>query len=237
MNSTQADEHSALAAAELSAGYSVQGLSVVTLALGLASPLALGRTIFWAIPLVTVVLGIVSLRSLATHPEKCGRTVAVCGILLALFFGTWAPARYITRYNWLTGQAREYADAWVSLLQQRKFREAHQLHGTRGQRAAEGTPLEEFYHNDKQGMRDYAMFFSAAPLESIVASTEPIEARFDQVELVETARKIDQIVLRYSLTIKESGRSREIPLRVIMRRVPDGETNDHQWFVEGARDY
>lgn len=237
MNTIEADEIRAEDTAEPSTGRSLQTLAVVTLVLGLLSPLALVRTLFWVIPLVAVILGVISLRSLATHPEKCGRKVAICGMLLALLFGAWGPSRYYTRHKWLFDEARDYADAWMYLIQQRKFYEAHQLHGTRGQRAAEDVSLEEHYRSDKEGQRNYYMFFGAGPLEAIAQSAGPIEAHFEQLESQETNKGIDQVVLRYRVSIEDRGRRREIPLRVILRRAPDGETDDHQWYVEGTRDY
>ena len=57
---------------------------------------------------------------------------------LALLFGTWAPARYLSRQHWLVGIARTYADTWVELVRQKNLQEAHQQHVPASQRALEG---------------------------------------------------------------------------------------------------
>ena len=71
--------------------------SVVTLALGALGFLALLRPVFWIVPLMAIVIGLVSLRSLATHPEQIGRRAVLVGLAVAVFFGAWASTRYFSR--------------------------------------------------------------------------------------------------------------------------------------------
>src|SRR3972149_2495081 len=160
MNASQYDDTVPGETAGLAGYRSPHILALLTLAVGLMSFLALFHTMFWGIPLVTLVLGVFSLWSLARNPEKIGRKAVLFGMALALFFGAWAPARYLLRQHWLVGIARTYADTWVELIRQKNLQEAHQLHVPKSQRASEGDVLDEFYRKLPNAQLDLARFFN-----------------------------------------------------------------------------
>lgn len=222
-------------AAQLGSTRSVHFLAVLTLLLGLLSPLALLRTLFWFVPFVAVILGAVALRLITLDPTKCGRRLALGGMLLALLFGTWAPTRYYTRQQWITDQARVFGDAWMKLVQERKFREAHQLHGRYGDRAKQGESLDDYYQTNKNAFENYLMLYGAGPLLKIVDSTGPIQVEYAGVDLVERHMAAAQVVLRYRVTIEQKGKPEQIPLRLLLRRQRERGTQDHHWYVEGVR--
>ena len=95
-----------------------QPLAILTLVLGCFCFPALFRTTLWVFPVVTLVLGVVSLRVLASNPERIGRKAAWLGILLAAFFLAWAATSHYIREAWLVNHARQFADAWLELLKE-----------------------------------------------------------------------------------------------------------------------
>jgi hypothetical protein len=229
-------EPAAAEAAELPHRRSLQPLAGLAFAFGLLSALALVRTMFWFIPLVGVILGAVSLRLLVKAPEQCGRRLALLGMALAMLFGTWGCTRYYTRQQWLCAQARTYADAFVKLLEEKKFQEAHQLHGRGGQRPGKNVSLGEFYRTDKQARTNFNVFYGAGPLEAIYESVEPIKGEFVEIDSLETQLRTDQVVLRYHVSYDQQRRPRELMMRVLIRRTPDSDTGDYSWYVEGVRE-
>jgi len=158
---------------------SPQPLAMVTLVLGCLCFLALFRPTLWIFPLVTLVLGFVSLRALASNPEKIGRKAALAGMFLAAFFLTWAATQRYVRESRLVGHARQYADAWLELLKQQKLREAHQLHVPRGKRAEAGSSLEEFYEKQRYAQSDFESFYDKEPLKEIIQFAPRAQFTFD----------------------------------------------------------
>jgi len=228
-------EHDDALAAELAEYRSPQPLAVLTLIFGLLSFLAVFRTLFWVVPLVAFLLGATALWLLSTDPGKVGRKAAIWGMALALFFGAWGPGRYFSRQYWLTGQARVFADAWLELVQQKKLREAHQLHGRQEQRATEGVTLDEFYRADKYAQGDFNTFFRTEPLKSFSALADRGQVEFDQIAAYETDPNYDSIAVRYRVTVDRDGRQYTQPIQLVMRREPLYGTPDFQWFVESVQ--
>ena len=215
---------------------SLQSLAVLTLVLGILSCLALFQTMFWIVPLATLILGVTALRLLSADPEKIGRQAAIWGMALALLFGAWAPSRYFSRQWWLAGQARAYADAWMELVQQKKLKEAHQLHGDRDRRADEGVTLDEYYRNDSSAQSNYDAFFAAEPLKTFSELTGAVQVEFERTEGYESSLGSDNVAVRYRVTYDRNGRQRVLPIRVILKRKLAGRTGDHQWFVEAVQE-
>lgn len=211
-----------------------QPLAIMTLVLGCLSFLALLRTGLWVFPLVTLVLGVVSLRTLAANPERIGRKAAWLGILLAAFFLTWAATYHYVRESWLVGHARQYADAWIELIQEQKLKEAHQLHVSRGKRAKAGSSLDEFYASERYAQSDFEAFFDKVPLKELVQFAPRAQFVFDGSRDRLSDLYTERVVLRYLARYEDQGKQREMPLRVLMLRTIDQSTGDYFWEVEGV---
>lgn len=231
------DEHAdpGLDEPELSPEYRApQPLALLTLVLGCLCFLALYRTTLWIFPLVTLVLGFISLRALAANPERIGRKAAWLGILLAAFFLTWAATSHYVHEAWLVNHARQYADSWLELLKEQKLKEAHQLHVSRGKRAEAGSSLEEFYRKQRYAQSDYESFYDKEPLKELVQFAPHAEFIFDSSRDRVSDVHTERVVLRYLARYEEQGKTREMPLRVLMLRTIDLSTGDYYWEVEGV---
>lgn len=235
-HSMNAIEHHDMPAAELTEYRSPQPLAVLALALGLLSFLAVFRPLFWIVPLLAFIFGMIGLWLLAGDPQKVGRKAAICGMALALLFGAWGPSRYLSRQWWLSHQARVYADTWLELIRQEKFREAHQLHGRQVERAGEGVTLDEFYRADKYAQSNYHLFFESEPLKSLSELAKSAQIMFERTEDYETEVDFDRVTLRYRVTANQDERKSSLPIRLVLRREPILETADSQWFVESVQE-
>ena len=205
----------------------------MTLVLGCFCFLALFRTTLWIFPIVTLVLGVFSLRALAANPEKIGRKAALAGMLLAAFFLTWAASYQYVREAWLVGQARQYADAWIDLLQQQRLREAHQLHVSRGKRAEAGSSLDEFYEKQRYAQNDLESFYDTEPLKEVVQFAPAPNSPSTGAETACRTVHTERVVLRYVAKYEEQGRTKEMPLGMLMLRTSVLSTGDFCWEVEG----
>lgn len=121
-------------------------LAIVSLLLGILSATALIQPLLWAVPAVAAALSLVAMRRIALSEVRLpGRGLAVAGLGLALLFGSWAPAWYLSRYYVLVRQARERSETWLELIRQGRLYEAHQLAIPHGDRARPGENLEALY--------------------------------------------------------------------------------------------
>jgi hypothetical protein len=211
---------------------SPQSLAIVTLVMGCFCFLALFRTTLWVFPIVTLVLGIFSLRALAANPEKIGRKAALAGMLLAAFFLTWAASYRYVRETWLVNQARQYADMWFDLLKRQRLKEAHQLHVSLDKRAAAGASLDEFYQQQRYAQDDLVSFYDKEPLKEVVQFAPHAQFTFDGGGDRVSTLNSERIVLRYVAKYEEQGRMKEIPLRVQLLRSSGVSRGEFCWEIE-----
>lgn len=95
---------------------------------GLFSLLAVFHPLLWIVPVATVILSVYAIiRVSSAHSRYGGRGAAFVPLCLAVLVGAYAPARTISRDRMLFAEAREKSDQWLSLLQQGRAQEAHQL--------------------------------------------------------------------------------------------------------------
>ena len=91
---------------------------MVSLFLGLASPLSLVAPLLWAIPLVGAVLAIMTIRRIASSDGALvGRLAAVIGLALCVGSLAAAASRSVVTEQVLSRQAREFATEWLGILQ------------------------------------------------------------------------------------------------------------------------
>lgn len=115
-------------APELEGYRPISPLVIVACIVGLASVLAIVHPLLWIVPIVAAVLSICAIvRVSAAQSRYGGRSAAIAALCFAVFIGSYAPARTISRERALYEQARLNVEAWLSLLQQGRVQEAHQL--------------------------------------------------------------------------------------------------------------
>lgn len=147
--------------------------ALLALLSGLASPLVFVSYVFWTLPLLAIVLGAYGLRQIRRYaPTLTGRTAALCGIVLALFFGT-AGVAYDTAHRLsLESEARRVAEYWVNLLRTGKLREAHQLTLDPGSRALPQSDLEAVYVEREELGTNFTTFETADMVKRIVETPQ-----------------------------------------------------------------
>ncbi len=106
----------------------ISPLVIAACVAGLVSLLAVFHPLLWVLPVVAAVLSVSAIvRVSSAHSRYSGRGAAVAALCLATLMGSYAPARSISRDRTLYAEAREKAEAWISLIQQGRLQEAHQL--------------------------------------------------------------------------------------------------------------
>ncbi|MBI2481035.1 MAG: hypothetical protein HYV60_21090 [Planctomycetia bacterium] len=124
----------------------VSPLVIAACVAGLSSLLAMVHPLLWVVPVIAVVLSICAIiRVSAAHSRYSGRGAAVVALCLATLIGSYAPARTISRERAICAQARTKTEEWISLLQQGRVHEAHQLSLNTGERFQGPASLDTHY--------------------------------------------------------------------------------------------
>src|SRR5690348_9302651 len=85
---------------------SISSLAVLTLLLGLASPLAIATPLLLVVPLAAVFTAIAALRQIGANAEiLSGRGAALTGLFLGICMLVYPPTRIWMRNEVLTGHA------------------------------------------------------------------------------------------------------------------------------------
>lgn len=175
--------------------------AVATLLAGLASPVALVGPLLWWVPLVAIPLAVLALRQLQqTDPRYVGKTAAVCGMCLAALFLAWSVSQRLSRENYLAGEAHKFADEYLELLLDGKFREAHQIQSPAGRRQEPGANLVSFYEATAEPGRDLETYRQQEPVASIIGQRGKLELEFVEVTRHVVEGLTDYFTLRYEIT-------------------------------------
>jgi hypothetical protein len=238
MTSTSPEPHvSSLDEAPLTGYRKVSLAAVLALIAGLVSTLALAHPFLWIVPPIAVVLAIVALRTIAAEDaDVTGKNLAVIGLMFALVFGLWAPARVLTRQWHLYSQAHFFADEWFDLLRAGKLHEAHQLTLPPIERQLPGANLAKVYRDSVEVGRGYKNFFEAKPAKLLAQWASQAEYRYAGGDFVGPVdARVEQIALLYRVRQEADGRAREANLRIVLDR-QKGENGRFFWRVRGVED-
>jgi len=206
-------------------------LAALTVLMALLSLMALSGTTLWFVPWLTVLLGIVTLRSLAIHPEKMGRRPVLAALALAIFLGTFGPARYYSRRVWLESKAKDYASQWLELVRKNQLDEAYQLHILRKNRIEKNLSFDEYYKETPGIKVDFNEFFDGDALRTLVMHRKTAKIRYDGVYDFFPKLDFDLVALRYVVDYEQDGETRHLPLYVEIVRDGVAFQGAHDWFV------
>ncbi len=213
---------------------SISLAAVLALVFGCASALALIHPFLWVIPAVAVVIAIVALRGIAREGANLtGRGLAITGLVLALFFGSWAPTRIVTRQSHLYRQARPYADQWLELMRAGKLYEAHQLMQIAGERQKPGSSLEVFYKNSSDARKQLDHSFELKP--ALTIRNQAGDATYEYLGgdgvSSEEGGHIEFVSLRYLMRYEEHGLAKETPVRIVLQRGDSEQPGVYYWSI------
>lgn len=221
----------------LTAYRGVSVAAVLALALGLACSLALAHPFLWVLPPVTIAIALIALRAIhAEDSTVTGHWLAVIGLLLALIFGLWAPARVISRQAHLYRQGRQFADQWLELVRAGKLYDAHQLTLPHNERQRPGVVLEKVYSDSAEAHRNFDTFVTAKPMKTLAAVKDSATYTFVAGDGVPPREyTTEHVALRYTMRYTENGREREMPLRLVLDR-DESERGRFYWRIRGISD-
>ena len=133
------------------------------------------------VPLPAIVCSLWALRRISRRPDELvGRKAAWVGLALALFFGAWAPARYVTDQWLLQRQARRFVEPWFQLVLQGQLEAAHQATLDFYLRQPEGAALRESYESRPEDLQELQDYFSRGIAKDLVDLGSEGQVHFDR---------------------------------------------------------
>ena len=213
----------------------VSRLAIFALLLGLLSPLALMHPMLSAVPLAGVVVASAALVTLARRSEELtGRQMALWGLALALFFGSWSMGQTSLRSWILQSQARSLADHWLTLWQQGEFAAAHQLIMTPGDREPAGADLREIYRT-LPVFREGLESFLGIPPRSYLGEMHKHggDFRYQGIDYhVQESQFVDLFGVLYALRWEEAEGAVQQRIRITVSRTTFEGSDQVDWYIK-----
>jgi hypothetical protein len=204
--------------------------ALVALVLGLFSALTLVSLLLAFIPLLTIVLGALSLRSIrASEGRVVGAWPAAIGVCMATFFLGWSVTQSFSRELTLEGHGRRFAEAWLALVAKGDLQQAHQMMVPAHNRILSAELRKEFYEKNPKALEELNTLFSRPPLNEFIAQGPAVPFRFDTPAGGDRTGYQDRVVLKY-LFDRSDGSSQ--PLWITVRREYHVEEGHADWEIE-----
>ena len=180
-------------------GYrTVSGWAIAGLLLGILSAAAVVGPILWLIPVFAIVVSAIGLRQIKnSQGQISGWSLAVLGLLLALFFGAAGPARSITRRIWLESRAERFAQAFVDLLEQNKPVAAHELTRPASARKPLIAETPDPFPKDPEGKKDYDAFLKLEPVQFLISGQPKAVAKLMSTDFVASDDRSDILAVMF----------------------------------------
>lgn len=210
----------------------VCGLAIVALVLGVLSFLSMVTPVGWVAALLGAVLGVVSLRRIAaSEPLMIGRSLAVAGVLLSVFFGCVGLAQWVTMDRLLTRQAVAFGLDWFEALRHDQPLIAHQLSVAPRMRPAPGSDLLPLYKNGVHFQEQIKEFVRNPVVRAVLALGEKAEVRPSGVRAYGARQETMEIQPVYAVTYSVDGRKKTFFAALTIRRDQVADTGTFTWQV------
>ena len=209
-------------------------LAPITALLGIASVLALIHPLLWIVPLFAIVIGTIALRQISTNPEMIGRKAVLFGLMLALFLGTFSPARLLTRQWMLSYESRRIASDWLELVRQGRLEEAHQWTLRPTDRQATDVSLDKYYESSGAALKDLDDFFNREIIERFRSVAQVGKIRFERKSVVAHANDADHVAHHFAVSKDVNGQSECVQIVTALKRSLNPRTRAAYWVVENV---
>ncbi len=208
----------------------ISPLAIVALSLGMAAAVALAHPLMWWLPFAASLVALAALRGIArSGGSQTGKWIALTAICLSIFFFSWAVTRVVTGRRIEQTHARTIADAWLSLVQDGDWYNAHQWTVSGWNRQREGTVLKDFYESDADAKASFEKFKHEV-VEHTLANTSPDDRfEFRGGDAVANGRNRRIIQLTYDRYV--DGKGQPVPVIITVERSYDAEIQLILWQV------
>ena len=205
-------------------GYrSVSRLAVSAFILGLLAPLSLIHPLLFAVPWIGLIVSWRALHNIAQpNSSASGYGLAISGLILALVFGSWAPAKFTVEHVVLSRQARQFSERWIDLVRNGKLQDAHRWMLAPIQRPDPSMPTQLFYEENVELQEDLEEEFTNEPGNLIASNGKDGTLYYMGVDHITGKTTDREMTLIFELTFENSDRPAIRFLTSVRRVIEDG---------------
>ncbi len=198
---------------------SLEPLAIVSVLLGLASPVAIFQPLLAVVPILGLLTAVVALAKIGGDRARGGRAVAIAGVVLSTFFLAVPMARYASAQLMLRGQAVPVATEFLERLQQQRPEEAMLLQMAPDYRPPVDDGLWSYYRNDEQARTQLEAFVKQPFVRMLLALGPDAEVKFFKVNGIAAGNQLALADVHYTVTFTDQdGQRKTLVVGVLLER-------------------
>jgi hypothetical protein len=212
----------------------LSGMAVGGLLLGVLSVSALAGQALWGVPLVGAIVSLVALARInRSQGDLTGRTAALAGLALSVFFGTIAPAQFLSNERMLANRAEEVARQWFDALAHGEPTVAKQLCLAPRQRArlADSNELWAYYRQLPEQRKELTQFVGEPLVRALLALGDRATVRLYETAGVGVGDEQAAVAQVYAVTYDDHGRRKTFFVDLTIERNISRGPNKADWRI------
>lgn len=214
---------------------SVERWAIVSLLMGLLSPLAMAAPVMWIVPILGWLSGGVALAKLRNEPGRPGRVLVLASLALSTFFLFVPVAKMVSVRILLAGQPRPVADQFFKYLQEGRPEKALGLKWVADYRNGVGDNAWLFFRSDSDANADLRSFVSQPMNRMLLELGDDAQVRFYKTALVGVSGERAQVDYWYAITFTgENNQKKTYFISILLERKPTRDPNLNPWRVRNV---
>jgi hypothetical protein len=198
---------------------SVEPLAIVSVLLGLASPVAIFQPLLTVIPILGLLTAVIAVAKIRGDRARSGRGVAVAGLVLSTFFLAAPLARYASAQMMLRGQAAPVAQEFLNRLQQQHPEQAALLQMAPDYRPPIDDGLWSYYRNDNAARTQLQSFVQEPFVRMLLALGPDADVKLLKVNGIGAGNQMALADLHYTVTFTdEDGQRKTLVVGILLER-------------------
>ncbi len=204
--------------------------ALLSLLMGVLSSVAVFHPVLWVVPLLGLAISLGAIWKFTQHgSEFTGRQMAIAGLLLAIVFGTAAPAKWYTSRQLIVRQSQAFADRWIELVRSGELEFASDFKMTPGFRRLAGMTLDGWYKIAPDAKDAHEMF---ADDNSVIRLSRMGKAGTVQfVKVLAVIRKNHSDVVRLEYEVSPDATDPFGLVIAVERAINLEQSEDPQWVI------
>lgn len=198
---------------------SLEPLAVVSVLLGLASPVAIFQPLLAVVPILGLLTAVVAVAKIGADRARSGRSVAIAGMVLSTLFLAVPLARYASAQMMLRGQAVPVATEFLERLRQQHPEEAMLLQMAPDYRPPIDDGLWSYFRNDQEARTQLQAFVKQPFVRMLLALGPDAEVKLLKVNGIGAGNRMALADLHYTVTFTdEDGQRKTLVVGIFLER-------------------
>ena len=196
--------------------------ALIALLLSVFSAASVVSFLFWFLGIMSIVIALLSLHIFKRNRGNLkGRSLAVIGLIVGIFFTGWGLARFTSHQWWIYRHAEQYTTDWLHWVEDGKLTKAYEHISESASQARSNAPEDQL----ARGLE----YFDREPLKTVQQGNGSIRLN-KRLGIIEMGPRV-YVTLRYFYEIDEGDFKRTVPITLTLTRRFDAGTLKNQWFI------